>query len=93
MYEGKVMKWVKIPHGEFLVDIDDQGMWHAMKMEFIFRGLPWKERDNERPIHKGLSLPEFYMIASTCPCPDHMTALATAMGFTDSGYREPPPPF
>lgn len=89
-----VMSWVKIPHGKFLVDISDEDLWRSIKMEFIFRGMPWEEEDpGHRATFKPLTPIEFYMIATTCPCRRHMTELAEAMGFTESGYQPPPPPF
>lgn len=83
-------KWIEIPHGEFLVEVDDSDLWRAIKMDCLFHRLPWKERDAHETF-PPLTPIEFYMIASTCPCPRHMDELAEAMGFTHEGYQEPPP--
>ncbi len=85
-------KWIEIPHGEFLVETDGSDLWRSIKMDCLFNRMPWKERDGSAETAPPLTPLEFYMIASTCPCPKHMDELANAMGFTNEGFQEPPPP-
>ena len=74
--------WIEIPHGEFFVCIDDPAAWRAVKIGFALRGLWWEEYDPKPvPQPEPLSLADFLMVASSCPCPEHMDELARDMGY------------
>ena len=69
--------WITVPHGEFFVSVDP-ALWLTVRRCWALRGMPWFER----PSQEGETLPEpitfldFLIIAATCPCPEHMRALA-----------------
>lgn len=78
-----MLKWIEIPHGVFQVRIDDPDLWRSIKLEFMFRKLPWQEKDAVQDMGSSISAIDFYLIASTCPCPRHMLELTSAMGLDD----------
>lgn len=76
--------WVEIPHGEFLVRIDEPDLWRNVKIGLALRGCWWAERDvgtEQAELPDPLDFTEFMMIAATCPCDQHMDELARDMGF------------
>lgn len=69
---------VSVPHGEFILEIKDAELWHSMKMSLIFSGVRLTERPYEGSI-TGLNLWDFYLLATTCPCWQHMGQMAMAL--------------
>lgn len=77
-------RWIEIPHGRFLVRIDDPHLWLRMRVSFALEGLWWVELPTISGVDdmEPMTLPEFLLVASTCPCDEHMDELAKDMGVT-----------
>lgn len=75
-------RWIEVAQGEFYVQVDPV-LWQTVKLTWALRGIPWDEYlpESDEPLPEPIEFLDFLMITATCPCPEHMDALARELGF------------